>query len=757
MMNAQTVWILFAVLCSSVVAPHSAIAQSDAASNLPAYRDVSVDFKTRAADLVERMTLEEKISQLGNTASAIERLGVDQYDWWNECLHGVARAGVATVFSQAIGLAATYDREMMHEVATVISDEARAKHHEALRKNDHGRYNGLTFWSPNINIFRDPRWGRGQETYGEDPYLTGQMGIQFVRGLQGDDPKYLKLVATAKHYAVHNGPELDRHTFDAVPNARDLWETYLPAFHDLIVTGKAYSVMGAYNRVDGESASASWMLLRDILREQWKFDGYVVSDCGAIRDIFLNHKIVSDAQQAAAIGVRRGCDLNCGGVYQHSLLEAVQQGIIDEGEINLAVYRLMLARMKLGMFDPPDMVPYSKIPYSVNNSPAHSQMALAMARKSMTLLKNNGILPLDKSKIKTIAVVGPNADSIAALRANYNGDASNPITVVEGIRRAVGDKAQVLYDKGCPLAEGVEESSLPIVDSKYLFTTDQAGHEVHGLKGDYYRGTDLQGQPVLSRVDSELKMDWGYRSPTTADIAQGTLPADKKIDDDYFSARWTGQLLAPVSGEYKLGIASDDGCRLYLDSKKILDGWSRHRMRLFTGDITLEKGKRYDITIEYYEEIQDSGIHFVWLPPESKEFPRGVDAQTIKDVSKADVAIFVGGLDAGLEGEEMRYLHAEGFEGGDRTKIELPAIQLKTLKALQETGTPVVFVLMSGSAIAFDGMEKDLPALLQAWYPGQRGGDAVADVLFGEYNPAGRLPVTFYASTSELGDFSDYN
>lgn len=717
-----------------------------------AYLDTSLDFETRAGDLVERMTLEEKISQLGNNAPGIDRLGVPPYEWWNECLHGVARAGTATVFPQAIGMAASFDRATMYETACIISDEARAKHHEALRKGDYGRYKGLTFWSPNINIFRDPRWGRGHETYGEDPYLTGQMGIQFVRGLQGDDPKYFKVVATAKHFAVHNGPEPDRHHFNVVPNVRDLWETYLPAFEDLVVKAKAYSVMGAYNRVDGESASASWMLLRDILREQWKFDGYVVSDCGAIRDIFANHKIVSDAEEAAAIGVRRGCDLNCGRVYQSALLEAVRRGYIDEAEIDLAVYRLMLARMKLGMFDPPEMVAYAKIPYSVNDSKKHDEAALAMARKSMTLLKNDGILPLDKSRIKTIAVVGPNADSVPALRGNYYGEASHPVTILEGIRRAAGDQIEVLYSIGCPLAEGTGRTDLPVVDSKYLFTTDDAGREIHGLKGEYYRGRELEGKPVLSRIDPELKMDWGRGSPTTTAIAQGILTADQAIENDNFSARWTGQLLAPVSGVYKLGITSDDGCRLYVDGKKIADGWSTHAMQTFTAELALEKGKRYDIVIEYYEDTREAGIQFVWLPPESKT----AASQMLEDVSRADAAIFVGGLDADIEGEEMR-LQAKGFDRGDRTKIELPAVQLETLKAMQKTGTPVVFVLLAGSSIAFAGAEEDLHAILMGWYPGQRGGDAAADVLFGEYNPAGRLPVTFYASTEEVGDFSDYN
>lgn len=721
------------------------------------YMDLSADFETRAADLVERMTLEEKISQLGDNAPGIEHLGVSPYNWWNECLHGVARAGVATVFPQAIGMAASFDRSMMYDVACIISDEARAKHHEAVRNKDYARYKGLTFWSPNINIFRDPRWGRGHETYGEDPYLTGQMGIQFVRGLQGDDPKYLKLVATAKHYAVHNGPEPDRHHFNAVPNARDLWETYLPAFYDLVVVGKAYSVMGAYNRIDSESASASWMLLRDILREQWRFDGYVVSDCGAIRDIYQNHKIVNDAQEAAAIGVRRGCELNCGSVYQWSLLQAVEKGLIDESEIDLAVYRLMLARMKLGMFDPPERVPYAQISYSVNDCEKHDEVALAMAQKSMTLLKNDRILPLDKSKIKTIAVVGPNADSIPALLGNYNGTPSKPITVLEGIRRAVGDEVQVLYSMGCPLAEGVGQTAFPVIDSRYLFTSDKSGKQVHGLRGEYYHGICLQGEPVMTRIDLQIKMDWLRSSPTTTAIAQGTLSADQKINDDNFSIRWTGQLLAPISGIYTLGVVSDDGCRLYVDGRKVIDDWSEHAMQTFTTDITLEEGKQYDIMIEYYEASREAGIHFVWKLPESEtEAGSAVARQTLEDISRADVAIFVGGLDANLEGEEMR-LQAKGFDRGDRTEIELPAIQLETLRAIQKTGTPVVFVLLAGSPIAFDGIDNNIPAILMGWYPGQRSGDAVADVLFGEYNPAGRLPVTFYTSTEELADFSDYN
>ena len=566
---------------------------------IPKYSNTSLDFETRASDLVLLMTLEEKISQLGDGAPAIPRLNIQEYHWWNECLHGVARAGTATVFPQAIGMAASFDTNTMREVADIISDEARAKHHEAQRNKNYNIYNGLTFWSPNINIFRDPRWGRGHETYGEDPYLTGQMGMQFVKGLQGNDPKYFKVIATAKHFAVHNGPEPNRHSFNVLPSKRDLWETYLPAFKDLIVDAKVYSVMGAYNRVDGESASASWMLLSDILRKQWGFEGYVVSDCGAINDIFDSHKIVNTQEEAATLGIRRGCDLNCGSVYQRALKKAVSQGLIGIKEIDLSVYRLMLARMKLGMFDPTELVPYAQIPFELNNSRAHDDMALKMAHKSMTLLKNNGILPLNKNLIKKIAVIGPNADNINALRGNYYGSASNPVTIINGIKAKAGTEIEVVYHKGVSLVTSQNKDSL-----------------------------------VLSK-------------------------------------------------------------------------------------------------------------------------------EILKDIETADVALFVGGLDATWEGEESNEMRAhngeDGFLGGDRTKIELPEVQLNALKAMTKTGTPVVFVLLAGSAVSFNGLEQELEGLLAAWYPGQRGGDAVADVLFGEYNPAGRLPVTFYSSTDELADFEDYN
>lgn len=731
----------------------------------PKYLDYSLDFEERAADLVERMTLDEKISQLGDKAPAIPRLGIARYEWWNECLHGVARAGKATVFPQAIGMSATFDTDLMKTVAEIISDEARAKHHEALRNEQYDRYYGLTYWSPNVNIFRDPRWGRGQETYGEDPYLTGQMGTQFVKGLQGEDSKYLKLVATAKHFAVHNGPEPDRHVFNVVPNTRDLWETYLPAFEDLMVDAKAYSIMGAYNRVDGESACASWLLLEDILRNKWSFDGYVVSDCGAIRDIHEFHKIVNNAEEAAAIGVRKGCDLNCGDVYQTALKTSVEMGYIDEAEIDRSVYRLMLARMKLGMFDPQELVPYAQIPYETNASEAHDKVALEMAQKSMTLLKNDGILPLNKKKYKKIAVVGPNANSLDALRGNYYGTASNPVTVVEGIQNAAPRGVTVTYAKGVPMViYDQNEEEFPIIDSQYLQTVDKNGKKVNGLTGHYFNNKTLEGEPDLVRIDPKVNFQWlRTESPTTTDVAQGLLSRSEGINDEAFSVRWTGQLLVPETGIYKLGVSGDDGYRLWVDGAIVVNNWTSDNMKKTSlKEVRLEKGTAYDVILEYYENFAVAEVNLIWETPDhiaqdDNLDPTILSQETLDEVEDADIAIFVGGLDATWEGEEMSgRTNIEGFNRGDRTKIELPKLQLNAMRAMVETGTPVVLVLMSGSAISFEGLEDDLDAILMSWYPGQRGGDAVADVLFGDYNPAGRLPVTFYSSTDELADFSDY-
>jgi beta-glucosidase len=569
-----------------------------AAAQTPPYQNAALPFDVRVHDLVSRMTLEEKVSQMKDVAPAIDRLGIPQYNWWNEALHGVARSGTATVFPQAIGLAATWDDSLLFQMATVISDEARAKHHEYVRNGSRRRYQGLTFWSPNINLFRDPRWGRGQETYGEDPFLTGRLAVQFIRGLQGDDPKYLKTVATVKHFAVHSGPEPERHEFDAVVSERDLRESYLPHFETGIREGGAYSLMCAYNRVDGKAACGSDMLLKDVLRGAWGFRGYVVSDCGAIDDIYLRHKVVQTAAEAAALAVKTGTDLECGRVYAN-LIDAVKQGLIAEQQIDTAVTRLFLARFKLGMFDSPDSVRWARISYAVLDQPAHRALARQVARESIVLLRNDGgLLPLRKN-LRTIAVIGPNADQARMLLGNYNGEPTDPVTPLRGVREAVPG-TRVLYARGADLADG-----FPVTDS-------------------------------------------GPRVPA--------------------------ETLA---------------------------------------------------------------------------------VEAVNAARQADAVVLFLGLTARMEGEEMP-LQIAGFRGGDRTRIDLPASQQGLLERVVVVGKPTVLVLLNGSALAVSWAQEHVPAIVEAWYPGQAAGRAIADVLFGDYNPGGRLPITFYRSVDDLPPFDDY-
>ena len=713
------------------------------------YLDPGLDFEPRAADLVSRMTVEEKISQLTNDAAAIPRLGVPAYEWWNECLHGVARAGVATVFPQAIGLAATFDEPLVGEMAAVIGNEARAKHHEFVRRGKRGRYQGLTFWSPNINIFRDPRWGRGQETYGEDPFLTARLGVAFVKGLQGEDPRYYKVIATAKHYAVHSGPEPDRHHFDARPSERDLHETYLPAFRALVQEGKAASVMGAYNRVNGESASASPRLLLDILRKAWGFDGYVVSDCGAIDDIHARHKLVATPEEAAALGVTKGCDLECGSVYK-TLGRALERGLLREADLDVAVRRLMLARLRLGMFDPPEKVPYAQIPYSVNDAPDHDRLARKVAQESVVLLKNDGILPLRKD-VGRIVVVGPTADDLVSLLGNYHGTPARPVTILAGIRAAVSPSTRVVYARGVDLVEGRQDPrAAAVIDPAYL--RPARGSKEQGLAGAYFRGRDLSGEPVHTRVDLRVAFRWDRGAPTDELVVRGELPAERALGGDAFSIRWTGVLVPPASGEYELTVTANDGVRLLLDGKKVLEDWAQTSVaRAVSARFPLEAGHEHALTLEYFEDVRDAEVRLGWTPPATgTPFEEAVRA-----AREADVVVFAGGLTAEVEGEEMQVTHP-GFSGGDRTDIELPAVQQKMLEALHATGKPVVLVLTTGSALAVRWPQEKLPAILLAWYPGQQGGNAVADVLFGDVSPAGRLPVTFYASADQLPPFADY-
>jgi beta-glucosidase len=716
----------------------------------PAYRDLNRTFEERAADLVSRMTLEEKIAQLGNNAPAIPRLDVPAYEWWNEALHGVARAGSATVFPQAIGLAATFDPQLMHEVATVISDEARAKHHDFARRGLRGRYQGLTFWSPNINIFRDPRWGRGQETYGEDPWLTARLGVAFVKGLQGDDPKYRKVDATAKHFAVHSGPEADRHHFDVHPSERDLYETYLPAFQALVQEGGVAAVMGAYNRVYGESASASPRLLQQILRKDWGFSGYVVSDCDSIEDIYKHHKIVGTAAEAAALGVRYGCDLDCGKTYD-ALLPAVRQKLVSEAEIDAALRRLMLTRFKLGMFDPPERVRWAQIPYAVNQAAEHDALARRVARASIVMLKNDGVLPLSRD-LGTIAVVGPTADEIMSLLGNYYGTPAAPMTILQGIRDAVGPKTRVLYSRGADLVEGREEPrAAPLIDAAYL--RPEPGSKQQGLKGEYFKGRDFAGAPVMTRVDARIAFRWDRGAPTDDLAARGELSGANVLGGDDFSVRWTGQLLAPVSGRYELIVGANDGVRLFIDNREVSSSWeSVDRLTSRSVFVELEAGRAHDLRLEYFEDIRDAEVRLAWRRPGAK----APFDEAIEIARASDVVVFVGGLTGDVEGEEMKVSYP-GFAGGDRTDLRLPGSQRKLLEALHATGKPVVLVLTTGSALAVDWAQAKLPAILVSWYPGQRGGNAVADVLFGDANPSGRLPVTFYKDSERLPPFDDYD
>jgi len=581
---------------------HTINAQSQTSFNSTEFPFMNSDLplQERVDDLVSRLTLDEKILQMQHTAPAIVRLGIPQYNWWNECLHGVARNGIATVFPQAIGMAATFNPNLIKQEADVISTEARAKYYEAISKGSHEIYQGLTFWSPNINIFRDPRWGRGQETYGEDPFLTSQIGKAFVKGLQGDDPNYFKVIATAKHFAVHSGPESQRHKFDAWPSQRDLYETYFPAFEVLVKGAKVYSVMTCYNRVYGIPGSANTFLFKETLRGKWGFRGYVVSDCWAISDIFSFHNFVPTAEKAVALSLKAGTDLSCGPEYGN-LAKAIELGYITENELNISIKRLFEARFRLGLFDPPAKVAYTNIASTEYDTEPHRELANEVARQSIVLLKNeNNILPLTR-KIKSIAVIGPYANDTSVLLGNYNGIPSHPVTILQGIRNKAGKSTKVIYSQG----------------------------------------VDRPEIQVLRNENENL-----VSNPSFQDALSISL--------------------------------------------------------------------------------------------------------------KADVIVFAGGISPNLEGEEMD-VKVPGFSAGDRTTLDLPQNQQQLLEQLKSTGKPIILILTNGSALAVNWAEENAAAIIEAWYPGGEGGNAVAEVLFGNYNPAGRLPVTFYKSVNDIPAFEDYS
>lgn len=738
-----------------------AIAQGTA-KPLP-YLDPSIAKEQRAADLVSRMTLEEKVSEMMNSSAAVPRLNVPELDWWNEGLHGVARAGYATMFPQAIGMAATWDAPLIGQVATVISDEARAKNNDALRHGNHAIYYGLTFWSPNINIFRDPRWGRGQETYGEDPYLTSELGMNFVEGMQGNNPHYYRVIATPKHFAVHSGPESERHRFDVNPSPHDLWDTYMPAFRATIVDARADSIMCSYNAVYGQPACGSDLLMQTILRGYWNFQGYATSDCGAIADFWHNdaHHTSPDSAHASADALLHGTDTNCGRNYE-TLKEAVQKGLISEADIDVSLRRLFLARMKLGLFDPPSMVPYTSIPFSDVNSLAHQAIALEVADKSMVLLKNDGILPLKSPKYKTIAVIGPNAASLAALEGNYNGTPRNPQMPIDAIKKAF-PASHVVYEQGSPYVEGID------VPAPRTLFRPSADSNTEGLKAEYFAGDSVQGKPVISRVDPQIDFDWTSASPLPGNSSSG------------FSVRWTGVIVPPAPGKYNFTLrlgrcrlcGGKDEVSVTVDGQKVASevnasptlGMGFSHINGTTGevenphpsgpphfslDFADSTPKTIEIEMVRSSAIMGGGISLDWQAPADTLLKRAVAA-----ASNADLVIAMVGLSPQLEGEEMP-IHVPGFSGGDRTDIDLPAPQQKLLQQLGATGKPTVVVLLNGSALAVNWAQQHANAILEAWYPGEAGGRAIADTLAGANNPGGRLPLTFYSSLDELPPFTDY-
>ena len=689
-------------------------------TNQEAYKDTSLPFDVRARDLVSRMTLDEKVSQLRHDAKAIERLDVPAYNWMNECLHGVAlMEGYATVFPQSIGMAASFNTDLMYEAASIISDEARAMHHNGVRNSEEGYVCGLTFWSPNINLFRDPRWGRGQETYGEDPYLTGQMAVSFVKGLQGDHPKYLKTVSTVKHYVVHSGPEALRHEFNTISNERDFWETYMPHYIRSIEEANVESVMCAYSRLNGESCCGSDYLMNELLRDKLGFEGYIVSDCGSVSDIYDEHHLVDSFTEAAVLALKSGVDLNCGRAMTFpydKLGEAVHKGMLDESYIDTAAYRLMLARFKLGMFDPAGMVPYSKMPKSVIDSQNNKKVALQMARESMVLLKNeNNLLPLDKD-IKKIAMIGPNADAHRMLYGNYNGIPSKPVSVLEGVMEKL-PKGRVLYSKGCELV--AEEDFKTPIPSKYMLTPDKQ----KGLLASYHPNKTFSGRPRHTRIEQQLIL-WDEFGPPFKDL-----------EIDNFSVRWEGYVLFPETASYTISAEASPHYKIYIDDKLIAD---EERGGQF---MQLQADRPYKIRVDFVSDSDAFSISMVHALDNSSLHINAFNA-----ARNADAVILAVGTSNLLE-----------EEGLDREEIELPEIQQRLIKKILKLNKPTILVILSGSPVGLDEEILKAGAVIEAWYPGQSGGRAVADVIFGDYNPAGRLPVTFYKSTAQLPPYEDYD
>ena len=690
------------------------------AQQLP-YQNTSLSAEQRADDLLQRLTVEEKAKLMMNASPAIERLGIPQFEWWSEALHGVGRNGFATVFPITMSMASSWDEALVQQVFDAVSDEARVKAQQAKRSGTIKRYQSLSFWTPNINIYRDPRWGRGQETYGEDPFLTTQMGTAVVRGLQGpDDAKYRKLLACAKHYAVHSGPEWNRHTFNVedLPE-RDLWETYMPAFKALVQDAKVEEVMCAYQRIDGEPCCAQSRYEQQILRDEWGFKGLITSDCGAINDFLPDyHNVVELREQAAAIGVRAGTDVECGSLYRF-LPKAVSEGWISEKEIDTSLRRLLMARFRLGDFDPDDMVPWTKIPESVVASKEHKQLALQIAREGIVLLKNDGILPL---KQKDIVVMGPNANDSVMQWGNYSGYPTQTITALQGLRRLFG--RNVKYIPGCGLTRS------EVSESRF-----------GSMTATYWNNENMEGNPAATAT---------YKESIMLSNGGATVFAPG-VGLEHFSARYEGTFSATNDEQLQLFVGADDRVRVMLDGDTVINNWrSRDRIYEATHNFKVQAGKQYNIVIEY---VQETGMAIMQFDIRRNYTP--TREQLLAQIGNAKTVVFVGGISPRVEGEQMR-VSDPGFKGGDRTSIELPQVQRDMLRLLHDAGKRVVFVNCSGGAVALTPETETCDAILQWWYGGEQGGQALAEVLTGRVNPSGKLPVTFYKDDSQLPDFLDY-
>jgi beta-glucosidase len=706
----------------------------------PAYLNPSLPAAQRAADLVGRMTLEEKATQLVNQARAISRLNVPAYDWWSESLHGVAVNGT-TEFPEPIGLGATFDPAAVHEMAVAISTEGRIKHAQDVRDGHSNIFEGLDFWAPNINIFRDPRWGRGQETYGEDPFLTARMGVAFVTGMQGDDPRYYRVISTPKHFAVHSGPEPTRHTADVPVSKHDELDTYLPAFRAAVVEAKAGSVMCAYNSINGQPACANEFLLQDQLRGKWGFKGYVVSDCEAVRNIFSGHHYKPTQAEASAISLQRGMDNECIDFTakvtdDHDYkpyLDAVKQGFLKESDIDVALTRLFTARMKLGMFDPPEMVPYSKIDERLLDSAEHRAMARKLANESMVLLKNDGVLPLRTSGIR-IAVVGPLADQTKVLLGNYNGIPSHTVSVLEGLK-AEFPAGTITYVPG---TQFLSKEAVPVPNE--LLTTDgKPGARASYIRQDLTTNGDTRPAALITRIEQGIDAS---ASPQPIEVA-GVEP---------LAIRWEATLTPLETGDYNLGVRGNGFFRVSLDGKEITSEWNADSVETKLSRVHLEQAKPTQVLVEYRQgEKHDAEAKLVWSKVDLKPRPEAVVA-----ARDADVVIAVVGITSELEGEEMP-VHEDGFQGGDRTSLDLPKPEQDLLEAVAATHKPLVVVLTNGSALGVNWAKEHANAILDAWYPGEEGGAAVAETLSGRNNPGGRLPVTFYKDVSQLPPFEDYS